>query len=239
MSQHTLHEAMRLVLLQQPGRAASTESLSSEIARQGLYRQRGGGIAPKSQIYLRARNYPQFFELDNSQTVRLVGSTMQDSIEPAPAAKRQLTPQRYSPKQDRDEDYVIDICDKVLNAKAKRQHRFSFLLGDPGRNGVCIPLPVDAFYEELNLVVEYRERQHTETVPFFDRRETVSGCGRGEQRRRYDQRRRDVLSKRGIRLVEIEYAELGHGRNKRLLRTRTADEAAISRKINPRLPNAL
>ncbi|WP_309751901.1 hypothetical protein [Novosphingobium sp.] len=44
-------------------------------------------------------------------------------------------------------------------------------------------LPVDAWYPELALVIEYRERQHSEAVKFFDQRETVSGVGRGEQRR--------------------------------------------------------
>lgn len=30
-------------------------------------------------------------------------------------------------------------------------------------------LPVDAYYKELNIVVEYREKQHTEEVEFFDK----------------------------------------------------------------------
>jgi len=88
-----------------------------------------------------------------------------------------------------DESYIIDLCDRVLNLKAKRQHRFDFLRGDPGKNRRCAKLPVDAYYEELKLVVEYRERQHTESVPLFDKRLTCSGCAREEQRRRYDQRR--------------------------------------------------
>ena len=32
-----------------------------------------------------------------------------------------------------DESYMID-CDRVLNLRAKRQHRFDFLHGDPGKN---------------------------------------------------------------------------------------------------------
>ena len=104
-----------------------------------------------------------------------------------------------------DESYIIDLCDRVLNLKAKRQHRFDFLRGDPGKNRRCAKLPVDAYYEELKLVVEYRERQHTESVPLFDKRLTCSGCTREEQRRRYDQRRRDVLAAHNIRLIEVEY----------------------------------
>ena len=44
-------------------------------------------------------------------------------------------------------------------------------------------------------MIEYCERQHTEAVAFFDHNErlTVSGVTRGEQRKIYDQRRRDLL----------------------------------------------
>jgi hypothetical protein len=93
----------------------------------------------------------------------------------------------------RDETYIIDLCDKVLNLAAKRQHTFDFLRGDPSRRGAKgRKLPTDAFYPEIGLVIEYRERQHSESIPFFDKPErlTCSGCARGEQRARYDQRRR-------------------------------------------------
>jgi hypothetical protein len=54
----------------------------------------------------------------------------------------------------RDETYVLDICDRVLGVSGIRQHRFAFLQDDTGT-----PLPVDAYYPELSLVIEYRERQ--------------------------------------------------------------------------------
>ena len=81
-----------------------------------------------------------------------------------------------------DEQYVVDLCDEILEEKGKRQHRFDFLRGDPGKHGRSTRLPVNAFYESQKLVVEYMERQHAESVPFFDRRLTVSGISRGEQR---------------------------------------------------------
>ncbi len=99
----------------------------------------------------------------------------------------------------RDEDYVIDLCDKVLRQTALRQHRFGFLRGDAGSGGLAASLPVDAYYPALKLVVEYHERQHSEAVALFDRRMTVSGVSRGEQRRRYDQLRREVLPKHGLK----------------------------------------
>ena len=104
-----------------------------------------------------------------------------------------------------DEHYVIDLCDEILGCKASRQHRFDFLKGDAGTS-----LPVDAYYPELNLVVEYYESQHTELTPFFDNKKTVSSVSRGEQRRIYDQRRKDVLPKHGIRLIIISYTDFGN-----------------------------
>lgn len=117
-----------------------------------------------------------------------------------------------------DESYIVDLCDEVLQLKALRQYRFDFLRGDAGTK-----LPVDAYYPSLNLVVEFRERQHTEEVKFFDRRQTVSGVGRGEQRKLYDQLRRDILPKNGITLVELDYELFEHTRNKKLIRNKESD----------------
>ena len=125
-----------------------------------------------------------------------------------------------------DESYVIDLCDEVLKQKALRQHRFDFLKGDSGTR-----LPVDAYYPPLNLVVEFKERQHTEEVKFFDRRKTVSGVGRGEQRRLYDQRRRDVLPQHGIKLIELDYSDFEHTRGKKLVRNREKDLKVVNTKL--------
>lgn len=132
-----------------------------------------------------------------------------------------------APRAHSDEAYVIDLCDHLLGMKALRQWRFSFLLGDPGRNGRCVRLPVDAFYPELGLVVEYHERQHGEPVPFFDRRITAAGISRGEQRRIYDERRRTVLPEQGMRLAVICCSDLAHNGARRLLRDWERDERAL------------
>ena len=125
-----------------------------------------------------------------------------------------------------DESYIIDLCDVVLGLKASRQHRFDFLRGDAGTM-----LPVDAYYVKLNLVIEYREKQHSEEVKFFDRKKTVSGVNRGEQRRIYDQRRREVLPAHGIRLVELNYSDFAHSASKRLSRDRGKDLDVIRYKL--------
>ena len=129
-------------------------------------------------------------------------------------------------RKNSDEHYVIDLCDEVLGLKASRQHTFDFLRGDgnPGRK-----LPVDAYYPELKLVVEYKERQHTESVAFFNKKTTVSGVSRNEQRRIYDKRRRDILPTHGIQLIEISYTDLKHNSRKRLIRNRQEDLSVIRR----------
>ncbi len=137
-----------------------------------------------------------------------------------PARQAQVTTRDTS-----DECYIIDLCDSLLEQSAHRQHRFEFLRGDSGRE-----LPVDAWYPELEIVIEYRERQHSETVAFFDRRQTVSGVGRGEQRRIYDQRRREILPKHSITLVELDFSEFPHKSNRRLIRT-TDDKEIIAKRL--------
>lgn len=126
-----------------------------------------------------------------------------------------------------DEAYVIGLCDAVLDEQARRQHRFPWLLGDPSVHGARANLPVDAYYERHRLVVEYRERQHFEATPFFDRRETVSGIGRGEQRRLYDRRREEEIPKHGLRLLVIRVDQLRADGRGRLLRDERRDRAVL------------
>ena len=129
-------------------------------------------------------------------------------------------------EKSRDEVYVIDLCDEVLGMKSSRQHRFPFLLGDSG-----IALPVDAYYEKLGLVVEYCERQHTEAVAFFDRKQTVSGVSRGEQRRLYDERRKAILPQHDIKLVNISYSDFEYDGQKRIVRNHQRDIEIIRKRL--------
>jgi hypothetical protein len=128
-----------------------------------------------------------------------------------------------------DEAYVIDLCDEILAEAALRQHRFRWLVGDPGRGGRRATLPVDAFYPGRGLVIEYRELQHDEPVPFFDRRDTVSGVGRGAQRFLYDERREMEIRRHGLRLVIFRPKDLASDSRGRLRRNRERDLEALRR----------
>lgn len=117
------------------------------------------------------------------------------------------------PRQD--QRYVTDLCDEVLGIAASREHTFDWLRGDPyPKNPRGKPLPVDAYWEPLGLVMEFNERQHSEPVPHFDKldRLTVSGVPRGGangQRRLYDLRRDQLLPANGLRLVRIYMSDFG------------------------------
>lgn len=130
-----------------------------------------------------------------------------------------------------DEAYILNICDYVLQSTRSRQHRFDFLRGDSRTNRRGRNLPVDVYYEHLNLVIEYHERQHFEPVPFFDNRITCSGVTRGEQRRIYDQRRRTILPQFEIEIVEFAFSNFTCHANGRLVRNELDDETIIRNRL--------
>lgn len=134
-----------------------------------------------------------------------------------------------------DEAYVIDLCEQVLGFPAQRQHRFDWLLGDPGKNGRRVRLPVDAYWPELGVVVEYRELQHERPVAHFDKpdRLTVSGVHRGLQRALYDARREELIPAHGLRLIIITPHHLDATSRGRLRRNPTHDLPAIRSLLTP------
>ncbi|WP_199535555.1 hypothetical protein [Rhodohalobacter sp. SW132] len=132
--------------------------------------------------------------------------------------------------KDSDENYILDLCDEVLGLRGFRQHRFDFLFGDLHRNGKTrTKLPCDIYYPDLDLVIEYNERQHTESIKHFDKpdKQTISGVHRGEQRLRYDERRRKVLPQHGIMVIDFSYFDFEHNGNRRLKRNKKRDLAII------------
>lgn len=111
-------------------------------------------------------------------------------------------------RADSDEHYILCLCDEVLGVPGVRQARFDWLRGDPSpARPRGTKLPIDGYWPHLALVVEFQEEQHSAPSPFFDRRQTVSGMGRGEQRRLYDERKRILIPQHELRLVVIEKSE--------------------------------
>ena len=132
-----------------------------------------------------------------------------------------------------DEHYVLDLCDEVLGEEGSRQHRFSWLLGDPSpRTGLCVSLPVDSYWPNLGLVVEFHERQHSEAIAFFDKPDklTVSGVHRGTQRAIYDDRRRRLIPGHGLALLIVTLDEFERHRGK-IRRQPERDTDTIARRL--------
>lgn len=176
----------------------------------------------KNQLYLlpnliaerKAKNTNWFFgRIKDSKVLPKTAKKIQDKL-------------TVNKRGDSDEAYILNICDEILNLKGLRQHRFDFMRGDAGTK-----LPIDIYYPNFQLVIEYREMQHTEAVAFFDKRITSSGISRGEQRKRYDELRRTEIPKNGLDLIEFDYSEFGHTKGKRLLRNKVEDERIIRRKL--------
>lgn len=133
----------------------------------------------------------------------------------------------------RDETYALGLCDQVLGLNSVREAKFDWLLGDPGRDGRCRKLPVDAYWPELGLVVEFWERQHEQSVPFFDKPDqlTVSGVPRCAQRALYDQRRLELIPRHNLSLVVIRKSDLECTPSGRLTYDGVKDLAAIRGKL--------
>lgn len=227
----TLHEAIEQLLRQQ-GRPLNMTEIAAELNRNNWYQKKDGSLISPFQIHGRTRKYPQLFERKGSTVLLADKSTELKNVPKTSVIQKDKLP--TSRNKDSDEKYVIDICDQVLELKSSRQHKFEFLKGDPNSKGMSVLLPVDAYYEDLNLVVEYRERQHTEHVRFFDKpnKMTVSGVNRGEQRKIYDQRRREVLPKNGIKLIEISFDDFKHDRQKRIIRDKRHDLEVVKKRLN-------
>lgn len=172
------------------------------------------------------RGSPWFLTTEQIAGARAWASASEGPRRTPPTSKRRAD--RRS-RADSDEAYVVDLCDEILNEKAQRQHTFEWLVGDPGEHGRARRLPVDAFYPDHGLVVEYRERQHDEPIAHFDKPDvmTVSGIHRGGQRRRYDERREQEIPRHQLRLVVVKPSHLSADKRGRLLRERSHDHDAL------------
>lgn len=135
-------------------------------------------------------------------------------------------------RSDSDEKYILDLIAEILNEGYEWQKRFDTLLGDPGKRGQTVKLPVDAYFPTSNLIVEYREKQHSQSVKIMDSRMTVSGVCRGEQRKLYDLRKEKWAVENNINFLVITYTELAHKSNCRLLRSKDKDRLIIKSLID-------
>lgn len=134
-------------------------------------------------------------------------------------------------RADSDEIYVLDLVAEIIDENYIGQMKFDTLLGDPGKSGQRRKLPVDAYFPEVNLIVEYREKQHSQSVNIMDRRMTISGVHRGEQRKLYDLRKEKWAEDNNLKFLSISYNNLVHRTNGRLKRSIEEDRILLKNLI--------
>jgi hypothetical protein len=133
-------------------------------------------------------------------------------------------------REDTDEYYLINICNEVLNEKALVQHTFDTLVGDLHKNGKSkTNIPLDAYYEIRNLVIEFIEVPNAESDALIEKskRITASGITRAEQRIKYNKRKRTFLNNKRINVVDIEFAFFDCSQDYKLIRNKEKDTAII------------
>ena len=109
------------------------------------------------------------------------------------------------------ERYCAELVSIALGgAKYKLGHSFTFLRGDATpKRPEGVKLPVDAYYPNHKLVLEFREGQHYgDRFAFRDSRITATGESRKEQRQKYDKRREELLPANRIKLLIVYDYEL-------------------------------
>lgn len=133
-------------------------------------------------------------------------------------------------RESSDEYYILNLCDELFKEKASRQYTFPFLLGDFHKDKKTrTKLPLDAYYHSLNLVIEYREKHHDEEVSDVEKPivKTVSGVSRAEQRKIYDLRRKDVLLRKNINFIEINYYDFKYDSEMLIIRDQEKDKKIL------------
>ncbi|MBA2721209.1 MAG: hypothetical protein H0U52_18495 [Chloroflexi bacterium] len=129
--------------------------------------------------------------------------------------------------------YVTQLLVELLGP-GETERRFDWCRGDSrDPAGVGRRLPFDAVWESQKVIVEFDERQHDEPVDLFDKpqRMTVSGVHRGEQRRRYDERKVRLAQAQGYTVIRIPANALVW-RGRRLSKDRSADLLTLRRLVS-------
>jgi len=136
--------------------------------------------------------------------------------------------QRRAARGNSDEYYLINLCDDLLKQHASRQHKFGFILGDMHKDEKTrTALPVDAYYKEAKLVLEFLKVEDDTVELGKPGRKTISGVDRAEQRKIYALRKRKGLKSKDIPLIEIDFAAFELDADNKLARNKEADEKVL------------
>ena len=129
-----------------------------------------------------------------------------------------------------DEKYLVDMINSLLGKKGSEKQTFDYLLGDLHQDGETrTELPVDLYFWELKLAIEFVNHPKTreQLIPEKQKKMTVSGVTRAEQRVKYFDRKKKVLTKKGMDFVEIPMAGFECDEHLKLLRNTENDERVL------------
>ncbi len=114
-----------------------------------------------------------------------------------------------------DEFYLVNLCNQVLNKKASRKHTFDNLLGNMHKKGKGrTKLPLAAYYEDLKLAIDFKGKK-------------VDSEAREEQLRIYGLRKKEVLDRKKIKYLIINFTDFECDDNQKLIRNEAQDLSVL------------
>lgn len=120
--------------------------------------------------------------------------------------------------QNSDENYLINLCDELLDKKASRKHTFDTLVGNLHKRGKGrTKLPLDAYYKDFKLVIEFFQTNNP--VNEVDEKEQA----RVAQIKYYDTLKKEAVLNKSFRYMKINYAQFECDDTNKLIRNTEND----------------
>lgn len=131
--------------------------------------------------------------------------------------------QRLLDIKNSDEYYLVDLCDEILGEEASRKHIFDSIVGNLHKHGKGrTKLPVDAYYKNLKLVIEfYKDRSETQEEPSEKEQARVA------QITYYDELKKKRILKMELRLLKIKFSRFELNDTGKLIRNTEEDIAVL------------
>ncbi|WP_298426846.1 hypothetical protein [uncultured Kordia sp.] len=121
-----------------------------------------------------------------------------------------------------DENYLLDMCDELLDQKASRKHTFDTLVGNLHKRGKGrTKLPLDAYYKDLKLVIEFFQKE--KNFEDLDEKEQA----RITQIKYYDELKKEAVLNKKFRYMKINYAQFECNENGKLIRNTENDTIVL------------
>jgi len=122
-----------------------------------------------------------------------------------------------------DQYYLISLCDELVGQEASREHTFDTLVGNLHKRGKGrTKLPLDAYYEDLKLVIELRRDRDPSEELDINEQERV------DQVTYYNELKKKAVLKKELRLMEIKYASFDTDAHGALLKNKEQDVTVLS-----------